>query len=79
MTVSDVMALLEAERDERGMRLWEKLGSSTEGMRSYGFGLTRLRQLRRWPTQASSMPGRRLGSLVRLFASEYTAEYGGLD
>ena len=27
------------------MRNWEKLGSSTAGMRSYGIGLTRLRKL----------------------------------
>jgi 3-methyladenine DNA glycosylase AlkD len=45
MTVSDVLVLLEAERDERGMRNWEKLGSSAAGMRSYGIGLTRLRKL----------------------------------
>lgn len=45
MTVSEVLALLEAERDERGMRHWEKLGSRTAGMRSYGIGLTRLRKL----------------------------------
>jgi len=47
MTVSEVLALLDAERDERGMSNWEKLGSSTSGMRSYGIGLTRLRKLAR--------------------------------
>jgi hypothetical protein len=45
MTVADVLALLDAERDERGMSHWEKLGSSSAGMRSYGIGLTRLRTL----------------------------------
>ncbi len=45
MTVSEVLALLEAERDERGMSNWEKLGPSTAGMRSCGIGLTRLRKL----------------------------------
>ncbi len=45
MTVSEVLALLDAERDERGMRNWEKLGSDTAGMRSYGIGLTRLRKI----------------------------------
>ena len=45
MTVSEVLALLAAERDERGISNWEKLGSSTAGMRSYGIGLTRLRKL----------------------------------
>jgi 3-methyladenine DNA glycosylase AlkD len=47
MTVSEVLALLDAERDERGMSSWAKLGSSTAGMRSYGIGLTRLRKLAR--------------------------------
>ena len=45
MTVSEVLALLDAERDERGMRTWEKVGSSTAGMKSYGIGLTKLRKL----------------------------------
>ena len=45
MTVSEVLALLDAERDERGISNWEKLGSSTAGMRSDGIGLARLRKL----------------------------------
>lgn len=45
MTVSEVIALLAAERDERGEANWEKLGPSTAGMRSFGIGLTRLRRL----------------------------------
>ena len=45
MTGSEVLALLEAERDERGVTNWEKLGPETGGMRSYGIGLTRLRKL----------------------------------
>lgn len=45
MTVSEVLALLDEERDERGMRNWEKLGSGTAGMKSFGIGLTRLRKL----------------------------------
>lgn len=45
MTVSDVLDLLHAERDERGMSNWAKLGSGTAGMRSFGIGLTRLRKL----------------------------------
>jgi 3-methyladenine DNA glycosylase AlkD len=45
MTVSEVLTLLHAERDERGMSNWERLGSSTAAMRSYGIGLTRLRKL----------------------------------
>lgn len=45
MTVLEVLTLLDSERDERGISNWEKLGSSTAGMRSYGIGLTRLRKL----------------------------------
>ena len=45
MTVSEVLALLDAERDERGLSNWAKLGPGTAGMRSYGIGLTRLRKL----------------------------------
>jgi 3-methyladenine DNA glycosylase AlkD len=45
MSVSDVLALLDAERDQQGMKNWEKLGPRTAGMRSYGIGLTRLRSL----------------------------------
>lgn len=45
MTASEVLALLHAQRDERGISHWEKLGSRTAGMRSYGIGLTRLRKL----------------------------------
>lgn len=45
MTVPDVLALLEAERDERGIGNWARLGEGTAGMRSYGIGLTRLRKL----------------------------------
>ena len=47
MTVSEVLDLLNAERDERGMSNWEKLGFGATGMRSYGIGLTRLRKLAR--------------------------------
>lgn len=45
MTVDEVMQLLDAERDVRGMQHWEKLGAKTNGLRSYGIGLTRLRAL----------------------------------
>jgi 3-methyladenine DNA glycosylase AlkD len=45
MTVTEVLAMLDAERDERGMKNWEKLGQNTAGLRSYGLGLTRLRKL----------------------------------
>lgn len=45
MTVAEVLALLHAERNERGMQHWEKLGPRTAGMKSYGIGLSRLRKL----------------------------------
>ncbi len=45
MTVSEVLALLDAERDERGMSNWTRLGPNTAGLRTYGIGLTRLRKL----------------------------------
>lgn len=45
MTITEVLALLESEADERGMKNWEKLGLDSTGLRSYGIGLTRLRKL----------------------------------
>lgn len=45
MTVSEVLAVLDAERDERGVRHWEKQGPRTAGMKSYGIGVSRLRKL----------------------------------
>lgn len=45
MNVTEILALLDAERDERGIKNWEKLGPRTAGLRSYGLGLTRLRKL----------------------------------
>jgi 3-methyladenine DNA glycosylase AlkD len=45
MTESEVLRLLDAERDERGIANWQRLGTGTGGLRSYGIGLTRLRQL----------------------------------
>lgn len=45
MTVSEVLDLLNAERDERGMKSWQKLGPGTAGLKSHGIGLTRLRKL----------------------------------
>jgi len=45
MTKAEVIALLKANRDERGIRNWEKLGADTEGQSSFGIGLTRLRKI----------------------------------
>ncbi|MBM3779299.1 MAG: hypothetical protein FJW23_13870 [Acidimicrobiia bacterium] len=46
-TVSEVLEVLHAERDERGMSNWKKRSSGTAGMSSFGIGLTRLRKLAR--------------------------------
>lgn len=45
MTVSDVLNQLHAERDERGMAHWAKLGDKSAGLESFGIGLTKLRKL----------------------------------
>lgn len=45
MTLSDVMTMLESQRDERGINHWQTLGDATAGLRSYGIGLTHLRKL----------------------------------
>lgn len=45
MDVREVLTLLDAERDERGIKHWQNLGDQTAGLTSYGIGLTRLRKL----------------------------------
>ena len=45
MTKAEVMALLKANRNERGQKHWEKLGPGTGGLKSFGIGLTQLRKL----------------------------------
>src|SRR5688572_30502056 len=45
MQPSDVLDLLAAQRDERGIARWKELGFESTGLRSYGIGLTRLREL----------------------------------
>src|SRR6185295_5417542 len=47
MEKSEVVDLLEANRDERGIQNWKRLGSATGGLKSFGIGLTRLRKLAR--------------------------------
>ena len=47
MTKSEVMVLLKANRNDRGVKNWEKLGPDTGGLRSFGIGLTQLRKLAR--------------------------------
>lgn len=45
MTKEEVLRLLEANKDERGIAHWEKLGAKTRGLTSFGIGLTNLRKL----------------------------------
>lgn len=42
MTTSEVLALLDANKNERGIAHWERLG--VPGMRSFGIGVTQLRK-----------------------------------
>ena len=45
MTKTEVLALLEANRDARGEAHWAKVGARTGGLASFGIGLTRLRAI----------------------------------
>lgn len=45
MTESEVLALLKANKNERGIANWKKLDSDTGNLKSYGIGLTQLRKL----------------------------------
>ena len=45
MEKQDVLNLLGANKNERGMWHWERLGSKTGGLKSFGIGLTQLRAL----------------------------------
>jgi len=45
MTKKEVMQLLEANQDERGIKHWKKLGERAGGLKGYGIGLTKLRKL----------------------------------
>ena len=45
MEKSEVVELLESNRDERGIENWKKLGPATGGLKSFGIGLTKLRKL----------------------------------
>lgn len=47
MTKTEVIALLKANRNERGIANWKKLGSDTGGLKSFGIGLSQLRKLAR--------------------------------
>ncbi len=45
MTKSEVIALLKANKNERGIEHWKKLGDRAAGLKGYGIGLTQLRKL----------------------------------
>jgi 3-methyladenine DNA glycosylase AlkD len=45
MTKSDVLDLLEKNRDARGEAHWTKMGDRTGGLTSFGIGVTRLRAI----------------------------------
>lgn len=45
MTEAEVMALLKAQRNERGIAHWNTPGMATGGLKSFGIGLTQLRKL----------------------------------
>jgi len=45
MTKKEVMQVLEANQDERGIKHWKKLGVRAGGLKGYGIGLTKLRKL----------------------------------
>jgi len=47
MTKNEVLELLQANQNERGIKNWKKMGLEATGLTSYGIGLTQLRKLAR--------------------------------
>jgi len=45
MTKAQVIAMLEANQDERGIRHWDAKFAAKSGLKSFGIGLTRLRKM----------------------------------
>ena len=45
MNTTEVLALFEANRNDRGIENWEKLGANAGKLKSFGIGLTQLRKL----------------------------------
>ncbi len=45
MKTSDVISLLKAHKNERGIKNWNKLEAEKTGLKSFGIGLTQLRKL----------------------------------
>jgi hypothetical protein len=63
MIKTDVMALLEANRNEAGIQRWEAKGSTPGKLKSFGIGLTALRTL-------AKQIGRDHGLALKLWESE---------
>ena len=45
MNMTEVLSLLEANKNDRGIENWKKLGASAGELKSFGIGLTQLRKL----------------------------------
>ena len=45
MNTTEVLALFEANKNDRGIENWEKLGGNAAKLKSFGIGLTQLRKL----------------------------------
>ena len=45
MKKTEVLALLRANKNERGIQNWKKLGPKKAKLKSFGIGLTQLRKL----------------------------------
>ena len=45
MNTTEVLALLEANKNDRGIANWKKLGAEAAKLKSFGIGLTQLRKL----------------------------------
>lgn len=63
MDVSDVLDLLSANRNDRGVDNWKRLGMDASGLSSFGIGLTELRRL-------AKQVGRNRDLALRLWESD---------
>ncbi|MEK7253401.1 MAG: hypothetical protein AAB316_01545 [Bacteroidota bacterium] len=52
MTKSDILSLLEQNKNPRGIAVWQRAG--VEGMTTYGIGLTQLKQLAKKKSQKTT-------------------------
>jgi len=72
MTKSEVLKLLADNQNERGIKHWQTMGDATQGLTSYGIGLTQLRKL-------AKKIGRNHQLALQLWASDcYDAKVIGL-